>query len=76
MLFPSDIEDDNQFDFSVFDRTKIEDLELNEKIEAESGSFLIVRKRNGYHVWCQRGKQTGVYCLPTLEKVFEFLESN
>ncbi len=77
MLFPSDLEDDeDQFDFSVFDRARIEDLELNQKMEAESGSFLVAKKRNGYHVWCVKGNRRGVICFPSLEKVFEFLENN
>jgi hypothetical protein len=71
-----DLQDDENFDYSVLDRAKIEDLEMGEKMESESGSFAVIRQKNGYHVWCVRGKRRGILLCPTLEKAFAFLESN
>ena len=76
-MFQFDTEDeDNNFNFSIFDRAKIEDLEINEKMEAENGTFQVVRTKNGYSIFCVRGKKRGVSLFPTLEKAFEFLESD
>lgn len=71
-----DLEDSDSFDFSVLDRAKIEDLEMDEKVESESGAFAVARLRNGFHVWVVKGDKTGVFRFPTLEKVFEFLDDN
>lgn len=71
-----DAQDDNQFYFSIFDRAKIEDLSMGENMKAENDSFVVVKQRNGYHIWCTKGKVTGALIFPSLEKVFEFLGSN
>jgi hypothetical protein len=71
-----DLEDDNSFDFTVLDRAKIEDLELNQKMEAENGSFMVVRKGNGYHVWSVGGLRRGTFRCLNIKEVFDFLENN
>ena len=69
-------EDYDGFDFSVLDRAKIEDLGLGEHMKAENDSFIVTKQKNGYHIWCTKGKRTGVIVLPSLEKVLEFLHNN
>lgn len=75
-MYRSDVEDNDDFEFSVLDKARIEDLEMGQKIESENGSFLVARQINGYHVWCGRGKRKGVMAFSNLEKVFSFLENN
>lgn len=74
--FMFDLEDDNSFEFSVLDKTRIEDLEIGDRMEAENDSFMILRGSNGYHIWVTNGKQRETFICTTLEKTFQFLENN
>ena len=71
-----DVEDSNDFDFSVLDRAKIEDLDVGEKMESESGRFLVGRTKNHYEVWYVKENSKGREICTSLEIVFEFLEDN
>jgi len=72
-MFAFDQEDNTDFDFSILDRNRIEDLSLGEEMEGESGLFKIQRLKNGYCLWSILTAGQPVI-FPTLSEITEYLE--
>lgn len=71
-----DTQDDDGFDFSVLDKARIEDLSIGEKMQAESGTFMVLKRPIGYDAQSVKGEKIGIFRFPNIEKLFDFLENN
>jgi len=71
-----DLEDDNSFTCSVLDKARIEDLSIGDKMKSENDSFVVIRQRNGYHIWAAEGKRKGMFVCANLDQTYQFLENN